>query len=105
MQERFGFLGLLLTPGAVLWERICFGSVAERTSMQGFAASNAQILIVHSSDDPEVPIGCGLDRYADTYGANPRFLFLRLEGRGHGGLFTAESRAACSDLFRRACSR
>ena len=103
MQERFGFFGQLLTPGAALWERICFGSVAGRTAMQGFAASNAQILIVHSSDDPEVPIGCGLDRYAEAYGSDPRFLFLRLDGKGHGGLFTAEVQAACTDLFRRAC--
>lgn len=103
IRERFGFFGLLLTPGAALWEKICFGSAAGRTSMQGFAASNARFLIAHSSDDPEVPIGCGLDRYAETCGSDPRFLFLRLEGSGHGGLFTAEIQAACLDLFRRAC--
>ena len=105
MQEHFGFLGVLLTPGAALWERIRFGSAAGTNSMEGFAASNAQILIVHSSDDPEVPIGCGLDRYAETYGSDPRFLFFRLDHGGHGELFTAEVQAACSDLFRRARER
>lgn len=103
VQERFGFFGMLLTPGVALWERIRFGSTAGRSSMEGFAASDAQILVVHSSDDPEVPIGCGLDRYAETYGSAPRFLFLRLDHGGHGGLFTSEVQAACSDLFRRAC--
>ena len=99
LRARFGFTGSLLTPGALLWERIRFGEAANSTSMRGFASSDAKVLIAHSVDDPEVPIACGLERYVRAYGDDPRFLFLRLDGKGHGGLFTDEVSRECLALF------
>ncbi|MBQ6431104.1 MAG: alpha/beta fold hydrolase [Oscillospiraceae bacterium] len=99
LKARYGFAGLLLTPGALLWERLRFGSAAEDSAMKGFAASDARVLIVHSSDDNEVPIECGLDLYASAYESDPRFTLLRLDGKGHGGLFTGDVPAACLALF------
>ena len=103
LRARFGIAGTLLTPGAVLWERLRFGAAADRTSLRGFASSTAQVLIVHSSDDPEVQVSCGLDRYAEVYGSDPRFRFLRLDGKGHGGVFTGEVAGACLALYDSCC--
>jgi len=89
----------LLTPGALLLERLRFGSDAARTSLDGLASSQAKLLIVHSADDPEVPIACGLELYETCLGADPRFAFLRLEAGGHGDIFTPEVRTACLTLF------
>ena len=100
---KFGLPGLLLLPGAALWERLRFGEAAAWTAQSGFAASEARILIVHSADDKTVPIACGLDRYQAAWGEDPRFNFLRLEDRGHSGVFTPEVEAACLELFREAC--
>ena len=99
IRARFGFAGLLLTPGALLLERLRFGSDAAQTSVDGLASSQAKLLIVHSADDPEVPIACGLELYETCLGADPRFAFLRLEAGGHGDIFTPEVRTACLTLF------
>lgn len=94
-----GLPGVLLLPGALLWERLRFGEAAAWSAQDGFAASEARVLIVHSADDDTVPISCGLDRYMAAWGGDPRFSFLRLEDRGHSGVFTPETANACLELF------
>ncbi len=89
----------LLMPYVNLWERIRFGAYAVNTSTDGFAASGAKVMIVHSADDTTVPIGYGYDLYEKTYGNNPRFTFVRFENRGHDHVFrTAEFERYLNDL-------
>ncbi len=102
-REKYGVPGLILLPGARVWERLRFGGEAGRTALEGFAASEARILIVHGTADATVPIASGLERWEAVYGDDPRFTFLRVEGAGHGGVFTREVREACMELFREAC--
>ena len=103
IREVYGVPGLILLPGALLWERLRFGGAAGRTALEGFAASEARVLIVHGTADPVVPISSGLDRYEAVYGNDPRFTFLRINGADHGGVFTRQVREACLELFREAC--
>lgn len=103
IQEVYGVPGLILLPGALLWEKLRFGGAAGRTALEGFAASSARILIVHGTADPVVPISAGLDRYEAVYGGDPRFTFLRITGADHGGVFTREVREACLELFQNVC--
>lgn len=102
-REKYGALGLVLLPGARLWERLRFGGDADKTALAGFAASEARVLIVHGTADDVVPMASGLERWEAVYGDDPRFTFLRVEGAGHGGVFTQEVREACLELFRAAC--
>ena len=103
IRETYGIPGLILLPGALLWEKLRFGGAAGRTAMEGFAASEARVLIVHGTADETVPISSGLERYEAVYGNDPRFTFLRINGADHGGVFTPQVREACLELFREAC--
>jgi hypothetical protein len=103
IRETYGVPGLVLLPGALLWERLRFGGAAGRTALEGFAASEARVLIVHGTADEVVPIASGLERWEAVCGDDPRFTFLRVEGADHGGVFTAQVREACLELFQEAC--
>ena len=86
-KEQAGDLIYTMMPFVRLHEWIKYGKYATHTAMDGFAASSAKIMVVHSADDDVVPIGYGLDLYDKTYKDDPRFTFLRLEGRGHNYVY------------------
>ena len=72
-----------MMPFIKLHEQIKFGKYAANTAMDGFAASDATVMIVHGSDDGVVPAEYGYDMFYEKYKNDPRFSFLRLENRGH----------------------
>lgn len=83
-------------PGAVidammpfigLHERIKYGGYALNTALDGFAASEAAVMVVHSADDGVLPIEYGYDKYYEKYKDDPRFEFMRFEDRGHNYIF------------------
>lgn len=76
-----------MMPFIRIHERIHYGKYASNTAMDGFAASDAAVMIVHSADDTVVPIEYGYDVYYETYQNDPRFLFMRLENMGHNYVF------------------
>ncbi len=76
-----------IMPFVKLHERIKFGKYATNTALDGFAASEAAVMAVHSADDDVVPIGYGFDLYYEKNKDDPRFVFLRLEDRGHSYLY------------------
>ena len=55
--------------------------------MDGFDATDASVMIVHSADDDVIGIEYGYDKYYKKYQDDPRFTFLRFEDRGHNGIF------------------
>ena len=73
----------LMMPFVKLYEQIKFGGYAANTALDGFAASDAAVMIVHSADDKKVPIQYGYDVYYEKYRDDPRFTFVRLEHNGH----------------------
>ena len=73
----------LLMPYVKLWEKVKFGKYAGYTGMDGFAASNALVMVVHSTDDTTVPIEYGYDIYHEAYADSPRFQFVRFDDRNH----------------------
>lgn len=76
----------LAMPFVNLHERIKFGGYASGTAMDGFAKSDAAVMILHSSDDTVVPAKYGYDIYFEKYADDPRFRFIRFEDRGHNYL-------------------
>ena len=76
-----------MMPFIRLHERIHYGRYAANTAMDGFAASDAAVMVVHSADDNVVPIEYGLDLFYDKYKDDPRFEFVRLEDKGHNYVF------------------
>ena len=77
----------IFMPFVKLYEKIRYGKYASNTAMDGFAASDSAVLILHSADDNMVPISIGYDIYNEKYGNDPRFSFIRLENSGHNYVF------------------
>lgn len=73
----------VLMPVIKVYERAKYGGYATNSALTGFASTDAEIMIVHSSDDNIVPIEYGYDIYYDAFKDDPRFTFIRLEGKGH----------------------
>ena len=76
-----------MMPFVNLYERIKFGKYASATALDGFEASDAAVMVVHSADDDVVPIEYGYDIFYDKYKDDTRFTFLRLEDRGHSYVY------------------
>ena len=86
-KEQAGDVIYTMMPFVRLHERIKFGKYASNTAMDGFAASQAAVMIVHSADDGVVPISYGYDVYYKKYQDDSRFTFIRLEDRGHNYVY------------------
>ncbi len=86
-KEQAGGIIYAMMPFIKLHERLKFGKYASNTAMDGFEASEAAVMIVHSEDDGVVPIGYGYDLFFEKYGDDPRFVFLRLEDKGHNYVY------------------
>ncbi len=72
-----------MTPFIRIHERNMYGMYATNTAMDGFDATDARIMIVHSADDDVIGIEYGCDKYYEKYKDDPRFTFVRFENRGH----------------------
>lgn len=72
-----------MMPFVKLHEQIKYGKYASNTAMDGFQASDAAVMLVHSSDDNIVPIEYGFDLYYEKYRDDARFTFLKFENKGH----------------------
>lgn len=77
----------VMMPFVKLHERIKYGNYASNTAMDGFAATEAAVMIVHSVDDNVVPIKYGYDTYYEKYKDDPRFSFIRFEDKGHNYVY------------------
>ena len=78
-----GDLIYTMLPFVKIHEAVKYGKYASNTAMDGFAASEAAVLVLHSADDDTVPIESGYDKYYEKYQNDPRFTFVRLEDQGH----------------------
>ena len=86
-KSQAGDLIYTMTPFIRIYERFKYGKYAANTAMDGFDASDASVMIVHSADDDVIEIGYGCDKYYPKYKDDPRFTFMRFEDRGHNEIF------------------
>lgn len=80
----------LMLPYLNLYEKIKFGKYSSQTGMDGFADSEAAVMIAHSTDDNTVPIQYGYDIYYDKYSADSDFEFAKYDDMGHNNLLSME---------------
>ena len=76
-----------MTPFIKIYEGFKYGKYAKNTAMDGFANTDADILILHSEDDNVIGIEYGYDKYFEKYRDDPRFTFIRFTDRGHNEVF------------------
>lgn len=81
----------LFMPYVTLYERLKFGKYAAYSAMDGFANSDAGIMVIHSKDDTTVLPENGYDKFYDVYGDDTRFCFIEYENRGHDYLYYSEA--------------
>ena len=77
----------LMMPFVKLHEKMKYGQYASNTALDGFAASDAAVMVVHSQDDKVVPIQYGYDKFYEKYKDDSRFQFIRLENTGHSYVY------------------
>ena len=89
----------VLMPVIKIYERTKYGGYATNSALDGFASTEAEIMVVHSSDDNIVPIEYGYDIYYEVYKDDPRFTFVRLEGKGHNMFLNVKNNAELYESF------
>lgn len=89
-QDQAGAFIYVMMPFVKLHELINYGKYATNTAMDGFAASDAAVMVVHSADDDVLPIQYGYDIYYNKYKDDPRFVFVRYEDKGHNSVFNVK---------------
>lgn len=86
-KSQAGSLIYAMTPFIRIHERLKYGRYAANTAMDGFEATDASVMIVHSADDDVIGIEYGYDQYYEKYKDDARFTFIRFEDRGHNEIF------------------
>ena len=81
-----GNLIYTMTPFVKSYEKAKFGKYAKSSALNGFAASDAAVMVVHSADDKVIPMQYGYDKYYAKYADDPRFTFIRFEDKGHDSI-------------------
>lgn len=73
------------------YEKKTFGDYATISVLDGLAATNADVMILHSADDSMIPIEISYDRFYEKYSDKENFTFIRFEDRGHNSVFSSEA--------------
>lgn len=87
-----------MTPFIRIHERFKYGKYALHTAMDGFEASDAAVMVVHSADDDVIGIEYGYDKYYEKYKDDPRFTFIRFEDKGHNEILNDQSNTYKDEL-------
>ena len=78
-------------PYVSLYEHLKFGKYATYSATDGFANTDAGIMIIHSKDDTTVLPENGYDKFYDMYGDDARFSFIEYEDRGHNYIYYSDA--------------
>ena len=90
-RKMLGSVVSFILPHFSLYESLKFGKYASYCALDGFANTDAKIMIVQSADDEIVPSRFGYDQYIARYGSDDRFTFVQYTDRGHGRLFDTQT--------------
>lgn len=81
------------------YEKETFGDYASMTALDGLAATEARVMILHSTDDSMIPIENSFERYYEKFSADEKFTFVRFEDRGHDRVYNSEAATAYCEEF------
>ncbi len=81
----------LFMPYFSLYERLKFGKYAACSAIDGFADSDAGIMVICSKEDTTVLTENGYEKFYNVYGDDSRFCFIEYEDRGHGDIYYSEA--------------
>lgn len=82
------------------YEQLKFGKeFTDITAVMGMQNTTADILIVHSKDDTNVPIEYGYELFYDKFGDSERFEFILYEDKGHSFELETEHMEQMIEMF------
>lgn len=87
----------LFLPYAKMYEKILFDSNAGLSGINGLKNTDANVLIVHSSDDNVVSYENFMEYY-NAFKDNKRFKFLTLEDNGHNAVLDNAARLRLKEI-------
>ncbi len=87
----------MLLPYVEEYEVEKFGDYANRNCLDGFATTDAGVMILHSADDDMIDKTISYDVFYEKYASDPRFEFLSYEDRGHNYIFHSDAARAYVD--------
>lgn len=91
-KEYAGEAGSILMPYVNLYEFLKYGKYSLCSAVDGIENSDADIMILHSSNDTTVPSTCGYDIFYEKFQNDSRVTFRWFEDRGHSKIYyTKES--------------
>ncbi len=73
----------LLYPYLTVYERICYGELAEINGIDGLQATDAKVLIIHSEDDAVIQFDSNYIVYQEAFQDDDRFAFSAYTDAGH----------------------
>ena len=94
-----GPLIYIFIPVLKIYEQIRFGDYAVNSALDGFAATDAKVMVVHGEKDELIPVRYGYDIYFDHYKDDPRFVFKMLKGTGHNEYLNVERNPELFESF------
>lgn len=81
--EMAGDVAKVMLPFAQTYEFFKYGKYAFSTGMKGFEKSDCDVMVIHGDSDETVPIQYGYETYYEKYAEDERFVFEKIENRGH----------------------
>lgn len=81
------------------YEKETFGEYASMSALESLAETEADVMMLHSTDDSMIPIENSFDRYCEKFSADKRFTFIRFEDRGHSMVYNSEAAIAYQEEF------
>lgn len=89
----------MVLPWLVSYEEKLFGEYSAMSCLDGFAATDAAVMLLHSSDDQEIPKDMSFDVFYAEHKDDPRFTFISYENRGHERVYYSDVSAAYIESF------
>ena len=99
-EAHMGKMAALLMPYVSLYERICWGKYAKTSGCDGFANSQAKVMVIHSSDDATVFTENGYGKYYEKFADDARFVFKMYHDRAHSYPINSDAGRACRTKFK-----
>ncbi len=77
----------LMLPTLAAHEEDLFDEYSSLSVVEGFGATDASIMVLHSEDDATIPIADSYNIFYEKYKDDPRFTFISYENRGHDHVY------------------
>lgn len=88
-----------LVPYLSVYEHVLFGEYADLDGVQGLAATDAPVLLIHSKDDIIVRHDSNFMYYQSVFGNDDRFTFKEYEDAGHKLTITKDAYNRIHDIM------